>query len=324
MALTTVQSGMMDSVAQYYSFKNRIINGAMSVWQRGTTSSTLNTYVADRWLISAGSSITGSRSTDVPAGFQYSLSLSGTNFPQTLQRIESLNCTDLVGQSVTISFWAKQTSGAGAASIGLQLYYVNATDNWLGSATQVGATQTFTGTTGWVQYSATFTSLPAGVANGIEPIIYANTAGSAAFLVTGVQLEKGVTATSFDYRPYTTELQLCQRYFEKSYQQSVVPGTAGQNLGGVQFPIITAIPNGYQTGQSVSYMVQKRTAPTIVVYSYNGVVNRLTLSGGTDAAANSCVPNLVGDFSFQCINNSGASISVSSGGLYQFTASAEL
>jgi hypothetical protein len=32
------------------------------------------------------------------------------------------------------------------------------------------------------------------------------------FYITGVQLEKGSTATSFDYRPYGTELQLCQRY----------------------------------------------------------------------------------------------------------------
>lgn len=34
----------------------------------------------------------------------------------------------------------------------------------------------------------------------------------ATFQVTGVQIEKGSTATSFDYRPYGTELQLCQRY----------------------------------------------------------------------------------------------------------------
>jgi hypothetical protein len=33
------------------------------------------------------------------------------------------------------------------------------------------------------------------------------------FYITGVQLEKGSTATSFDYRPYGTELQLCQRYY---------------------------------------------------------------------------------------------------------------
>ena len=36
---------------------------------------------------------------------------------------------------------------------------------------------------------------------------------SATFYITGVQLEKGSTATSFDYRPYGTELSLCQRYF---------------------------------------------------------------------------------------------------------------
>jgi hypothetical protein len=35
---------------------------------------------------------------------------------------------------------------------------------------------------------------------------------SATFYITGVQLEKGSTATSFDYRPYGTELSLCQRY----------------------------------------------------------------------------------------------------------------
>jgi hypothetical protein len=32
-----------------------------------------------------------------------------------------------------------------------------------------------------------------------------------------VQLEKGSTATSFDYRPYSTELALCQRYYEVLY-----------------------------------------------------------------------------------------------------------
>ena len=35
----------------------------------------------------------------------------------------------------------------------------------------------------------------------------------ATFYITGVQLEKGSTATSFDYRPYGTELGLCQRYY---------------------------------------------------------------------------------------------------------------
>jgi hypothetical protein len=35
----------------------------------------------------------------------------------------------------------------------------------------------------------------------------------ATFYITGVQLEKGIVSTPFDFRPYTTELQLCQRYY---------------------------------------------------------------------------------------------------------------
>ena len=38
----------------------------------------------------------------------------------------------------------------------------------------------------------------------------------ATFYITGVQLEKGSTATSFDYRPYGTELSLCQRYYYRA------------------------------------------------------------------------------------------------------------
>jgi hypothetical protein len=37
----------------------------------------------------------------------------------------------------------------------------------------------------------------------------------ATFYITGVQLEKGSTATSFDYRHQTNEFALCQRYFQK-------------------------------------------------------------------------------------------------------------
>ena len=50
---------------------------------------------------------------------------------------------------------------------------------------------------------------------------------SATFYITGVQLEKGSTATSFDYRPYGTELTLCQRY----YYRDTPPGT-GLTVGG--------------------------------------------------------------------------------------------
>ena len=46
----------------------------------------------------------------------------------------------------------------------------------------------------------------------------------ATFYITGVQLERGSTASSFEYRPYGTELALCQRYFPAFTAQS---GTVG-------------------------------------------------------------------------------------------------
>jgi len=48
----------------------------------------------------------------------------------------------------------------------------------------------------------------------------------ATWQVTGVQLEKGSTATSFDYRPYGTELSLCQRYYYK-----VIGASSNSSLG---------------------------------------------------------------------------------------------
>jgi hypothetical protein len=62
----------------------------------------------------------------------------------------------------------------------------------------------------------------------------------ATFYITGVQLEKGSTATSFDYRPYGTELQLCQRYYSKTSSAS------GAST------VKTAFANGISTSASTS------------------------------------------------------------------------
>jgi len=80
-----------------------------------------------------------------------------------------------------------------------------ATDNTAGLKIHfgMGAGATYSGTAGaWASaeyYSAT----------GAVSVV--GTSG-ATFYITGVQLEKGSTATSFDCRPYGTELALCQRY----------------------------------------------------------------------------------------------------------------
>jgi len=50
-------------------------------------------------------------------------------------------------------------------------------------------------------------------ATGTTSVVGTN---GATFYITGVQLEKGSTATSFDFRSYGTELVLCQRYFYRA------------------------------------------------------------------------------------------------------------
>jgi hypothetical protein len=80
-----------------------------------------------------------------------------------------------------------------------------------------------------------------------------NTSG-ATFYITGVQLEKGSTATSFDYRPYGTELALCQRYYEYAARWVSGVGTVGGTT---------------QYGQFF-YKVTKRASPTITAGTTNG------------------------------------------------------
>jgi hypothetical protein len=77
---------------------------------------------------------------------------------------------------------------------------------------------------------------------------------SATFYITGVQLEVGSTATSFDYRPYGTELALCQRYFQ---------GTTNANDGNNYY-----YGSGSNLTSSIAYttyqfLVSMRTSPTL-------------------------------------------------------------
>jgi len=70
-----------------------------------------------------------------------------------------------------------------------------------------------------------------------------------------VQLEVGSSATSFDYRPYTTELQLAQRYF----------WTSGAGAGSVAYSMHGSgmVFDADSSDISVRYPVNMRSTPTI-------------------------------------------------------------
>jgi hypothetical protein len=282
---------LANSVANGVSlgFKNRIINGAMMIWQRGTSFS--GGYTADRWEI-AGTSMTAARSTDVPStAFQYSMSFTGSNNAHIKQKIESNNCYDLVGQTITISFWAKQTVGAGANGIGIDLYTPNATDNY--AAVTLIASTSVTTTNAWAYYSVTFSNLAASVARGLQPLIYFPNAASQTVLFTGFQLEVGSTATNFEYRDYGRELMMCQRYFEKSYDIDVVPGTSANNAGAN-----TTLTLQFGVSWDVKYKATKRAAATITTYSpFNGATGNFSVNMSSNAAVTGVLSNGLSGFS---------------------------
>jgi len=82
------------------------------------------------------------------------------------------------------------------------------------------------------------------------------------------QLERGSAATPFDSRWYALELMLCQRYYEKSYNDAVKPGTAGAGDGRCTV-LVTGLPaTAHIWGQSVDFRVSKRANPSITTYSH--------------------------------------------------------
>ena len=209
-----------------FTFKNRLINGSMNIWQRGTsgTATAASAYTtADRWCGALGTTnLTLTQSSTVPTGtgFQNSLQVATTtstaSTPLIEQRIEYVNVTDLIsGTYVALSFWASQTSGT-LMPLTVGLYYATAVNNFSTQTLAVASTQsTATLTASLVYYSVSFllnTSL--GATQGLcLRFTSGATASACTFLITGVQLEKGPLASPFEYRPYQTELALAQRYY---------------------------------------------------------------------------------------------------------------
>jgi hypothetical protein len=159
------------------------------------------------------------------------------------QAIEGFNTSDLGwgtanAKTITLSFWVRSSlTGTFGGSLNNSAqnrsypftYTINAANTWeyetitiagdtsgtwltnngVGIYLQLslGTGSTFSGTAGaWS--GSTFYS-----ATGATSVVGTN---GATFYITGVQLEVGTQATSFEYRQYGTELALCQRYFEKA------------------------------------------------------------------------------------------------------------
>jgi hypothetical protein len=261
MSLTTVDAGLLGTNAQYTGFKNRVINGACVIDQRNagaaiTVTNASTVYPVDRMaFIAGGSSFTAQRVAGTGA-YNYDVLLTGAasnTATNIIHRIESVNVLDLKNQNITIQV---QLSSTTSTSVSANLYYANTADTFSG-LTSIGST-TFTITSTPTIYTWTINA-GASAANGLQIQLNfgALTSGTARF--SGLQLEKGSTATSFDYRPYGTELNLCQRYF---WIQTASPTSYAHYGCGVY----TGTTNADFT---VQYPQTMRTTPTLTFSAAN-------------------------------------------------------
>ncbi len=215
------------------------------------TQSTSLTYVTDRFAVvgSVASKFTAQQSSTAATGFINSLLCTsssaytvgaGEDF-SIRQYIEGLNVADLAwgtasASTVTLSFWVRSsltgTFGGSIANSAQDRFYVfsytiNSANTWEQKTITIAGDTTGTWLTNNAIGIRLFWSLGSGAtvsgtAGSWGSTFYRNATGAtnivgtngATFYITGVQLEKGNIATSFDVRPYGTELALCQRYFE--------------------------------------------------------------------------------------------------------------
>jgi len=271
--------------ASSYAWRNCVINGDMRIWQRGTSAAgSYPTYLADRWMnyrAVAGSTFsrqTFNDATNVPGiqtcqRIQRDSGNTSTTAIYISQSVETLNSIPFVGQSVTLSFYARAGANFSAASGNMTFEIVSGTGTdqnviagFTGQTNVAAGTCTLTTT--WQRFTATGTVSSSATQLAVNLYyIPVGTAGAADFMeITGVQLEVGTVATPFERRDIGRELILCQRYYEKSYNVSVVPGTATDTgQFGIYMNAISSVLNG--GGNSVVFATQKRGATTVTTYS---------------------------------------------------------
>lgn len=282
------QDNVGGSVPPFAAGKNKFINGDFYINQRAFTSTTTNgTYGFDRWyLATAGDgSTTYSAQTFTPgtapvAGYE------GKNFArlvsasQTTTSVQSRinqaieDVRTFAGQTVTVSFWAKASSGTPSVAVSYDQYFGSGGSP---SADVEGNILKTAITTSWARYSATVT-IPSisgktiGTNNDHALYIYfwtsagsskntqTNTLGiqSATIDFWGVQVEAGRVATPFQTATGTIqgELAACQRYY---WRQTPGTGTGAYGIG-QSFSTTGA-------GTWINLPVQMRVAPFSVDFA---------------------------------------------------------
>ena len=291
------------------SHRNKFINGAMTISQRGTSfASTLSDdqYVLDRFKhIVRGTNDSYytqvsvhpddfTKSMKVTCNSTYTPSASDNAGFQSMlegQDLQDLAFGTSSAKSITISFYAKSASQNNGHQYTFQIRSYPS-----GGATTRIMNFPFTVTTSWQRFTFTFVGdTGADIKNdkntgmallwnlnaGPDDITsqytswaslnkYMAVTGQSNFLdntnnefyLTGVQLEVGDTATTFEHRSYGEELRRCERYYEVHWQNTNASNPAGSHNDGYNC-ICAGVNLGSYSYFPFKYRTQKRAAPSI-------------------------------------------------------------
>ena len=263
-------------------FKNRIINGAMTIDQRNagaavTVTSANQQRPVDRFQVQCATdgTLTAQQSTTAPVGFTNSLLLTVSVADGTLaagqvarirHKIEGYNVGDLgfgtanastitfsfqVRSSVTGTFAGYATNSASNRSYPFT-YTINAANTYETKTVTLAGDTTGTWLTdngvglevGFIlgagtDFNATANTWTAGEKLSVSGATNLMATNGATFYITGVQLEKGSTATPFEFRSIGQELALCQRYYQRGFSNIL---GAFESTSAVQFYTILPVP----------------------------------------------------------------------------------
>jgi hypothetical protein len=253
-AITLASNGTCTAnITNNLSNRNLIINGAMNVAQRGTSSTSSGYATLDRFRLAVANTdqaaYTQKQVSDSPDDFSQSYEFDVTTAETSLDsneyafighRIEAQNLQSVKANQVTLSFYVKAyQTGTYAINIYQQDGNIHITKTYTisQSGTWEKKTLTFAANTGtqpnndngfgweiaWIMAAGSGvkssdstswgTYSDAGFAFGQGVNVLSSTDNY--FKITGVQLEVGSVATDFEHRSFGQELALCQRYYYK-------------------------------------------------------------------------------------------------------------
>ena len=237
--------------------RNLLHNSMFNVQQRGAGPWTLNGYTADRFQSVSGTG-TGNSTTiitltdadraaigDEAAVSAFQCVMTGTvgagDF--LLPAVQALeDVLRLAGKTITVSFWARATTGTPRLGISLEQGFGSGGSTGVSG---IGA-QFMTLSTTWTRYVSTPIALPssAGKTLGTGNATYLNLSGSSGatnntrfgspgvqsytLQLWGVQLEVGNLATPLEKPDPQVELANCQRFYQLGAAMMTATGTASQ------------------------------------------------------------------------------------------------